>query len=150
MAIKTNVIDLGMDQYLKEIKKIKKKPKTEIGVMKDDDSRSGKIGNVDLMKIHEFGIGVPQRSVIRAGTDKNIDGAFSRAVKEYGKVIKGSGTINSMVGRVGVFMEGKFKKMFSKAYLKPNAKTTIRLKGSDTPLIDSGQLRQSIKSKTDV
>lgn len=150
MAMTLKIVDKGMDSFLKEIMELEKNPSVKIGVMQEEASRSDELDNVSLMSIHEFGSSdgkIPQRSIIREGTDSNVDNAFALEVKEYDKTIRGKSTINKMVQKTGVFMEGEFKRRFNKKYLTPNAPETIRKKKSDTPLIDTGQLRQSIKSK---
>ena len=44
-------------------------------------------------------------------------------------------------------MEGAMKLKFTDGTLTPNAPSTIKKKGSSRPLIDTGQLRQSISNK---
>lgn len=47
--------------------------------------------------------------------------------------------------RVGLWAQGSIQQRISDGIPPPNAESTIRRKGSSTPLIDTGQLRTSIK-----
>jgi hypothetical protein len=46
--------------------------------------------------------------------------------------------------RVGIFMQDKIKKSITDTTTPPNAPSTIKAKGSSHPLIDSGQMRNSV------
>lgn len=50
--------------------------------------------------------------------------------------------------QLGVFWEGKIKQTFRDGVFAPLRPATIARKGSSKPLIDSGQLRQSVTSVT--
>ena len=147
------VIDKGYNKFVSEIKQLVNNPKVEIGIQQEDNDRVNKKGendflkNIDLMYKHEFGVGVPQRSVIRAGTDDNIDNAYNKINELYNGVIKGVENVNSMFEKLGVYMERKLKERFSKQFLLENSPITIATKGRDVPLVDTGQMRESFSHK---
>lgn len=166
MGVKVKIVDLGMGDFLKEIKKLKKKPSVQVGVFADVKVRQtkGNIDNVGLMTIHEFGVpnnpfgsgkkagrgntvSITQRSIIRSATKENEKKGNEFILKEYDKMIKGLITFPKIFAKFGIFMENKFKLKFTDGTLEPNAPSTIKKKGSSRPLIDTGQLRQAIKSK---
>jgi len=96
---------------------------------------------------HEFGAenaNIPERSFIRStinGKAKEIK-AVSRA--QLKKVINGVTTTEKGLGILGAFTAGLIQEKFTSNNWAPNtAKTELR-KGSSAPLIDTGQLRQSI------
>jgi len=147
MPFKTIIYDLGMNAFIKEIKKLKKNNKVEIGIWSDKKRNDG-LDNVSLMTMHEFGYyELPQRSIIRAGTDINLSEAFKQISNEYSLIIKSRSNFKELFNKNGKFILDKFQKRFSKQFLTPNAPYTIRKKGSDTPLVDTGQLKKSFKYK---
>ena len=166
MGVKVKIIDNGMNAFLKQIKQLSKKPKVQVGIFSDVKSRKskGNIDNVGLMAIHEFGVpnnplgtglkagrnhsvSIPQRSIIRSATKENEKKGNEFILKEYDKIIKGFLTFPKLFAKFGLFMENKFKLKFTDGTLTKNAISTINKKGSSRPLIDTGQLRQSITSK---
>ena len=102
-----------------------------------------------LAIIHEFGSpknNLPARPVMRQTNQKygrSIPGVISRLTKE---VIAGSRTPGQALARLGVYWEGRIKLMFREGVFRPLKPATIARKGSSKPLIDSGQLRQSVTS----
>ncbi len=94
---------------------------------------------------HEFGtVTIPERSFIRStiqGKSKEIK-AVSRA--QLKKVINGSTTTEKGLGILGAFTAGLIQEKFTSNNWAPNTARTELRKGSSTPLIDTGQLRQSI------
>ena len=94
--------------------------------------------------IHEFGIGVPERSFLRAPIAANMDKykkAFDWFVKRCGD---GKISIDNALGQIGFMVVGDIQSAISQGINPPNAPETIRRKKSSTPLIDTGRLRQSI------
>ena len=68
-------------------------------------------------------------------------GAFCQS--EIQKVAQG-GTAQGALEALGVFGKGLVQEKISTGDFEPNAPSTIRKKGSDKPLIDTGRLRQSV------
>jgi len=167
MGLQFKVIDKGYNKFVAEIKNFDKNPSVKIGILEENADRSDGKCNVDLMARHEYGAGVPQRSVIRAVTDSNIDKIFyDTIVKRYDKIInrykhsikilkktgydktiKRSSNVYGMLNETGKVMKTKFRERFSKKYLKPNAPFTIAKKGSDVPLVEYGDLKEAINYK---
>ena len=55
---------------------------------------------------------------------------------------------DTILERVGVVAVGQVQKYMTELRTPPNAPSTIKKKGSNNPLIDSGSLRSSVTSKT--
>ncbi len=116
----------------------------DVGVMAEHDMRSDNVGNVMLAMVHEFGLGVPERSFIRDMIDKNQ--------LEYIKFINRIAyqvAIGRVTKKVALMLLGAKVEADMKAYVRagvepPNHPITIEKKGSSTPLIDTGQLLSSI------
>jgi hypothetical protein len=149
VGVRVKVIDKGYNNFVAEAKKLGNNPKTKVGVLEGGPAREDGKDNVDIMMINEFGVGVPQRSIIRAGTDSNIDAIFRKEVHEYDKIIAGKNNVDTMLSETGEFVKKKFVQRFSKQFLLPNAPATVAAKGSDIPLVDTGELRESINYKVE-
>jgi phage gpG-like protein len=94
---------------------------------------------------HEFGGGnVPERSFLRVPLRANK--------KTYAKIIRngvqdalaGQSSMVQVMNQVGARAAGDSQKAISKGIAPPNAESTVEQKGSSTPLVDTGRLRQSI------
>lgn len=109
-------------------------------------------GSVDVATIaiiHEFGSpknNLPARPVMRQTNQRHareLQGFTRRLLLAiYGGRILPS----KALAQLGVFWEGKIKQTFRDGVFAPLRPATIARKGSSKPLIDSGQLRQSVTS----
>jgi len=97
--------------------------------------------------VHEFGSperGIPERSFLRAG----ILGALPNLVRlneaNIKKIANGGFTALTALNQLGVMAAGAVQRQIVEGDYAPNAPATIKAKGSSKPLLDSGQLRQSI------
>lgn len=100
---------------------------------------------VDVAAANEFGApGVPERSYLRAGLDANADAITKRSETEMGPYVLGQYSLGRQAARVGMDMVGMIQEYMDDLDTPPNSEITIAEKGSDNPLIDTGQLRQSI------
>ena len=95
---------------------------------------------------------IPERSFLRKTADVNrvkIRDAGVRLVTKAAQNLEdgtlGPDGIDQMLGKWGAFTEGLVKRTVQKGVPPPNAPATIRAKRSAKPLIDTGQLVQSIR-----
>lgn len=103
--------------------------------------------NAELALIHEFGIGVPERSFIRAAFDKNHPKYDQNMVKLVIALYEGRITPERLVALMGAQIASDIRDYIrDSGELLPNAPSTIAAKGSSKPLIDTGQLINSISS----
>lgn len=100
----------------------------------------------EIMRKHEFGLGVPERSFIRAFIDENRDMIQKdvRAVLKKAALSNGSFTVEHGLKLLGTKYEGLIKGRISDGIPPPNSDATIARKGSSKPLIDTGQGRAAI------
>lgn len=97
--------------------------------------------------IHEFGVpenNIPKRSFIREpiiNEQKKINGFIKM---KFSQVAQNSMTATTALNQIGLFVSGINQKSFVKNNWTPNSPVTVQIKGSSKPLIDTGQLRQSI------
>lgn len=95
---------------------------------------------------NEFGTKrIPERSFLRSATDENVRSVENVKDKEYSKLL--SGTINhkQALSGVGEFLTGKVKLKIRNLKMPMNAPSTIARKKSANPLVDTGQMVQSIQ-----
>ena len=143
---------------------LKVQPNAQLGILGDQatavrQQTTDEAGNVietdktnaDIGLEAEFGVrsrGVPKRSFLREPIQEKFHSAVVKAQKPLTEAmeamdIKGFYTLLGIVGE-GVVQEAFDTRGFGK--WAPNAQRTIIMKGSDSPLIDSSQLRKSITS----
>jgi hypothetical protein len=121
-----------------------------VGVLGNNDARGDEFSNVQIATVHEFGLperGIPERSFIRATVDagaaryrKLLKQLLEKLVERKGK---GEG-IPQALRLLGEQMRADIIARINAGIEPPNAPATIAAKGSSTPLIDTGQLKQSI------
>lgn len=121
----------------------------------DDENEGGTIDNATLGMIHEFGSfqnNIPARSFLRMPIQEKSKEIQKKILKKKAMVEEamadGDGVfLYDILGiEAEVAVQGAFE---SQGYgkWKPNETSTILNKGSGSPLINSGQLRESIISK---
>lgn len=99
----------------------------------------------DLAEKLHFGTAeIPARPFIEDGLEMNR-AEIKKAFKKELERIKDTGRAN--LDRLGVLAVSKVKELVRSGYYKgtvPNAPLTIKLKGSDTPLIDGANMIESL------
>lgn len=86
---------------------------------------------------------VPSRPFLRQSFE-NHEPEIGRACEAQAKTLLTGGTAQTVYDALGVYMKGMVQKEIVSGGFVPNAPYTIRMKGSSTPLIDTGQMRQSV------
>ena len=113
--------------------------------------RSGGLSMVDLGTIHEFGApraNVPQRSFLRSTADANRSKYERSMAKSVRKLANNPRSFNARgeLFLLGERVRGDVIKRIRAHIPPPLAAATIARKGEDVPLIDTGQLINSIRS----
>jgi hypothetical protein len=111
--------------------------------------------NPELAAKHEYGVGVPRRSMLRMPFhlhgDKVLKEAQADARVQLAQLQRNPrGTAKKLLDRVGIAGENLVQEAFDTRGFgswKPNAPLTVELKGSDAPLIDSAQMRHAVDSR---
>ena len=105
----------------------------------------------DVATFQEFGTRtVPQRSFIRGWFDENQEFIAETLRKQFAAVAEGKRDAETAAERCALAFEGGIKQRISRGIPPPNAPSTIAAKGSSTPLINRGQLRNAIRGKAEV
>lgn len=135
-------IDLGMRKLIEALSGFADVPSVVVGVQ-------GSAGS-DLVIIaasNEFGTEdghIPERSFLRSTVDDNENEILDDLQAATEAVLDGRSTTTREFGIVGEKVVGMVKERIAAGIEPENAPSTIAAKGSDTPLIDDGRLRNSI------
>lgn len=97
---------------------------------------------------NEFGTSkIPARSFIRSSFDQNRQKINAYIQSRYDLIVEGQQTTKRGLGQIGQFMSGLIVDKIETLRTPPLSRVTIQLKGSDKPLIDFGQMLQSVRYK---
>ena len=109
------------------------------------EAAEGELSNVDLALIHEFGIGVPERSFLRAAFDKNHPKYLEHLQKLVAAIYDGRITPERAMGLLSQEVASDVREFIRTGQVQPpDSAATIAKKGSSTTLIDSAQLINAI------
>lgn len=146
-------IDMGYDKITSEIKKFRSKvvltgfqeeTVTKFQV-KNGRVKKGGESMASIAAQNEFGApGVPQRSFMRTAFDENITRIYEVLELQYGLVVDQQITAKQALGEIGEFMIALIKRKITQITFPPNSPVTIALKGSSKPLVDTGQMLNSV------
>ena len=126
-------------------------------VRKEPGEKRGKT-NAEIGLIQEFGKmtgkqRIPARSFIIMPLKTRLNPYLKRNLKTtqkaFDKAVK-SGKAEEFAAKVGIIAESVIQDAFATSgwgKWAPNAPSTVKQKGSDKPLIDTGELRRSISSE---
>ena len=116
----------------------------EIGIFSGSD-REDDTPMLMIAFVHEFGI--HERSYLRAGFDANLDKIQREFELLLSQVLELKITGKSALDLIGASVTTKIQDFLVELKEPPLAESTIRAKGSSNPLIDTGQLMNSITWK---
>lgn len=100
----------------------------------------------DIAEANEFGLGVPERSWLRAWFDEN-EPKLHKAIKAELDAALDTGKPKRAFKSLAVTIQASIQQRISNGIDPENAESTIRQKGSSTPLIDEGIFRSAILTK---
>ena len=134
-------------------------PKVRVGILGDTAQRnSGGPNNAEIGYVNEFGKmtgypRIPARSFIRMPLNlffrEKLKEKKSLGEKQFLEALE-SGKADEFMAKVGLVAEETIQEAFAThgfGMWSPNAPYTVEMKKSDSPLIDTGQLRRAITSK---
>lgn len=155
--------DRGWDEFVETMDELAEQPYVTVGVhAKDNEASNDEDSDIKmaaLLGVHEFGmtiegtafgtITIPERSVLRSTERENRDDYFRFLFRRMGSVLTGDASMKGLLRKLGAKAQGDVRQKFGSDDLVDNAEVTQILKGPsdqkvNNPLIDSGQLRQSI------
>lgn len=96
---------------------------------------------------HEFGFPaekIPERPFLRVGAANGIPEYVAITAAYLPRVLDEQIGIEKLLEALGTSAVGHIQQQIRNGTYKPNSPYTIRLKGSDKPLVDTGQMVQSV------
>ena len=99
---------------------------------------------VEIAAFNELGSSTtPPRPFMRQSFE-NHEPELHAICEAANKSITNGGTAEAALQKIGVACKGLVQEEIKNGEFEPNAPSTIKRKGSDRPLIDSGLMRQSV------
>lgn len=158
-GFKTTTKDTGYKKAMETFKKFSNKPSVKIGVMESSGPHKDTDGLtvVEVATFHEFGgenNQPPERSFIRSTVDQNHESYVQKAQVLQQKCVMQELTVDKALSILGEVIQAGIVKTIndgiepelSEATLKAK---TVNGKVGTTPLVDTGQLKQSIRYKVE-
>lgn len=145
MALKTkDILTAEGRKFYSEIKKLNKL-QVRVGFQHGDAQEKDGSDVMEIAMNNEFGSSkIPSRPFMRKSVDENEEkiNAFMHA--QIQRLAKGETTAEEILKAIGVFQKGLVQEKIENGEFVPNFPATIKRKGSDKPLIDTGTMRQSV------
>lgn len=126
-----------------------------IGFQQGDVTRSENRNNrnkqpgqsqADIAAQNEFGRGnIPARPFMSTAFDNNRQRINQVIQGQYDQILEGNSTTRRSLNLIGLFMTDLIQVRIRDITTPPNSPVTIALKGSSKPLIDFGQMIQSVR-----
>lgn len=118
------------------------------GINKGEGMHSNGLKYAELLAIHHNGVpqkGIPPRPVLSIVTRLYRKIIAKKAKHEVFKYLDGQQSLDHTLGSIGKVSLSYTQDVFGDPTVLPqNAKTTIRIKGKDAPLVDSGELQEHL------
>lgn len=92
---------------------------------------------------------IPERSFLRTGHDENTDRIIQQTERALGQVVAGQMSIDDMLDLYGQQMATAIKTYIRDLSNPANHPYTIEQKGSSNPLVDTGNMIESISWKVE-
>jgi hypothetical protein len=93
--------------------------------------------------------GIPERPFMQNSMRGN-QGKYRAALKtSAAKILRGETSLQVVMQKLGIVGQGDIQAEITALMSPPNAPSTIRQKGSSKPLIDSGEMRNSVTFKVE-
>ena len=126
----------------------------KVGIFSDAGASPSGLTVAEVATYHEFGYGVPERSFLRAYLEQNQEKVLDTLIQQLQSVLDGKRPLKTALDRVGLLMVGEIKERISDGIAPPLEEATIAKKTragnrGDVPLINYGQLRNSIVHKVE-
>ncbi len=145
--------DRGYKDLLNRVYGTAKPPVIKVGVFERDGNEphgDDELTVIEVAVFNEFGTDtIPERSFLRAWFDENQDRCRVAVRKMLEAVITGKYTREQAMQLVAQRFVGEIQRKIASGIPPANAPSTISKKGSDKPLINTGQLRSAISYEID-
>ena len=130
-------------RYFAELQKLADL-EVKVGFQQGENPYDNGMDLVDVAAKNEFGgSDTPARPFMRQSFE-NHEAELKAACDKVNKTISSGGSAEDALKTLGVFCKGLVQQEIVDGNFAPNSPSTIRRKGSEQPLIDTGHMRQSV------
>jgi phage gpG-like protein len=163
-TVNVKVIDHGWEAIKHRVRALRdQRAVCKVGVQGAEaaaNHQDSRLTVAQIANVHEFGktihqprtgrtIVIPERSFLRATIDQYQDAIARRQVLLGQGYVLGKFALKPAMELLGQYVVGLIKQRMANGIPPPNSPWTIARKGSSKPLIDTGQLRNSITYKVE-
>lgn len=137
------------ERFFRELQKLSTK-QVRVGLKRGKKGKrhNGMPSKADLVEIalyNELGTStIPARPFFAQTVQVHEEEIREAAVSEAEKVLRGNEKAQQAFREIGTDVQKKVQKRIDEGQFVPNAPSTIKRKGHDHPLIDTGTMRDSI------
>lgn len=158
MGVKLKSQDKGLKKIVKTFAEVKEQSFVKVGIQEGEGVHEDVNGGEEsttvaqVGTVHEFGDpdrGIPERSFIRGPITKNMARIKEFSSKLYMKVVLGKMSIADALALLGEMVQSEIITEIDAGIGPALDPKTVARKGSSKQLIDSGQLKQSIRYKVE-
>lgn len=143
IEVSTKVTDMGIDKVLENVLELGGK-QVKVGIQAGSGSHDG-VDILDIAIYNHFGTrNIPSRPFISDCFDKN-QGQISEAKKRIVYRVMEGMPASAGLAQLGQWYQDVLKGHIRNGSWVPNAPATVKRKGSSRPLIDTGQLVNSVR-----
>ena len=129
-------------KYFRELKKMTDM-EIQVGFQGDQKYEDG-TSIAQVAAVNEFGASdIPERPFMRQSFE-NHEGELQAACDVAQRLVSSGGSAEQALQQIGVVAKGLVQDEIVNGGFAPNAESTIKKKGSEQPLIDTGTMRQSV------
>ena len=141
--------DVGFNRIVRDLQKLDGM-EVVAGMLKDSGKASNGASYVDIATWNEYGTRrIPSRPFIRISADTNRQAWAKMAQQCVNDVIDGNSPTEA-ARVIGHRMVEDIRKVFGDtSKLKANAPSTIKKKGRNEPLVDSGEMRRRVNFRVE-
>ena len=131
-------------KFFKEVEELKKLD-LSVGFQHGENTTDDGVDIADVALWNEVGTAnIQPRPFLRQSVDNNTAKINSMCKAQVKGIASGQKTAKDALQALGVMQKALIQSSIRDGDFTPNADATIEKKGSDKPLIDSGQMRQSV------
>lgn len=144
MAVRiTDNITADGRKLMREIEKLVSK-EVRVGFKAGENSDDNGVDICNIAIWNELGTTrSPARPFMRKSVDENVD-KINNFLKRTKRDILSGKSAEEVLKMLGIFQKDLIQEKITNGSFAPNTPYTIRKKGSDKPLIDTGRMRQSV------
>lgn len=154
MASSVTVRDNGYQALMKALREGGAGIELTVGIHEEEggEPTKGGLSVAEVAELNEFGSPggrIPARPSITAWADENATRVPGDLKKSFERSIETRSDPFSRIDQLAQKYAGEVQGKIADGIPPPNAESTVRKKGSSTPLINTGQFRAAIRGKVE-